>query len=96
VVKTEKEEEFQTPPEKVCKLTTPPTSKIGWLKKMIATPSSSEEKTKAKTEVKQEPITPVPSSSSSTPIARRTRKALQTKKIPQKDKSSISENWITY
>ena len=106
-VKAEKEEEeFQTPPEKVRKLTTPsekvrklktpPTSRIGWVKKMMATPSSTEEKTnEVKTEVKREPITPV-QTFSSTPIARRTRKALETKKIPLQKKSSISEDWVTY
>ena len=64
-----------------------------WVKKMMSTPPLTEVKKKegkpevkkkeVKSEVKQEPITPVQTfSSSSTPIARRTRKATEAKKIP--------------
>lgn len=50
-----------------------------------------------KSEVKQEPTTPAQTfSSSSTPIARRTRKATEAKKNPVTTKSSLSENWVTY
>jgi hypothetical protein len=79
-----------------------------WVKKMMSTSPLTEVKQKegkpevkkkeVKSEVKQEPITPVQTfSSSSTPIARRTRKATEAKKIPVPKKSSIiSEDWVTY
>lgn len=79
-----------------------------WVKKMMSTSPLTEVKKKegkpevkkkeVKSEVKQEQITPVQTlSSSSTPIARRTRKATEAKKIPVPKKSSIiSEDWVTY
>ncbi|KAL3888389.1 hypothetical protein ACJMK2_000757 [Sinanodonta woodiana] len=78
-----------------------------WVKKMMSTPPSTEVKQKegtpevttkeVKSEVKQEPTTPAQTfSSSSTPIARRTRKATEAKKNPVTTKSSLSENWVTY
>jgi len=78
-----------------------------WVKKMMSTSPLTEVKKKegkpevkkkeVKSEVKQEPIIPVQTiSSSSTPIARRTRKATEAKKIPVQQKSSLSEDWVTY
>jgi hypothetical protein len=80
-----------------------------WVKKMMSTSPLTEVKKKEEgkpevkkkevnSEVKQEPITPVQTfSSSSIPIARRTRKATEAKKIPVPKKSSIiSEDWVTY
>ena len=78
-----------------------------WVKKMMSTPPLTEVKKKegtpevkkkeVKSEVKQERITPARTiSSSSTPIARRTRKATETKKIPVPTKSSLSEDWVPY
>ena len=77
-----------------------------WVKKMMSTPPLTDVKQKegkaevkkkeVKSEVKQEAITPVQTISSSTPIARRTRKATEAKKIPVPTKSSLSEDWVTY
>lgn len=78
-----------------------------WVKKMMSTSPLTEVKQKegtpevktkeVKSEVKQEPTTPAQTfSSSSTPIARRTRKATEAKKNPVTTKSSLSENWVTY
>ncbi|KAL3864542.1 hypothetical protein ACJMK2_006216, partial [Sinanodonta woodiana] len=60
------EEDLKTMPEKEPNLTTPLereftplTSRNVWIKKTLTTPSCTDEKERVKTEVKQEPFTPV-------------------------------------